>query len=148
MKRALAIIAALAVVPVLMAARPGTEYQAVMQLNGQPTRWVMPDGGRSGVYAAASTACMPLTGATNSVNGAVSANVLVMVPLVPINLCIRPSIGSPRWDGGCNITPTDENYGVPLPVGVPQYITPDNAATHLCAVSDAGSVTMSVWWAQ
>lgn len=161
----------------LMAARPGNEFQLQTQLFGQPVRWTMPDGGRSGVFTAVSdggllngTGCMPLYGAKTPTNlpllpdgglvpkddgGApdpvfnlISANVLLVVPLVGVNVCIRPSANSPTWDGGCNATPTSENYGVPLPVGTPQYIVPDSNATSLCAVSDAGTVALPVWTVQ
>lgn len=137
------------VAPLLLAARPGNEYQLVTQLNGQPSRFVQADGGRSIVYVSSgSTACMPLTGATNSVGAAVSPNVLVFVPPMPVLLCIRPSVFSPAWDGGCNHFPGDENMGVPLPAGVPQYITPDSVARAICVVQDAGAIAMPVWTAQ
>lgn len=151
---------ALLAVPVLLAARPGTEQQLIQQLNGQPVRWVMPDGGRSGVFtqfdggAQNSIGCMPLFGAKTIINGTlqpVFPNVLVMVALTPSNVCMRPSTSSTVWDGGCNALPMDENYGVPMPVGVPQYETPDSLAASagsLCAVSDAGYVSLPVWWAQ
>lgn len=152
MKKAL-VISAVAVVA-LMAARPGSEQQLVQQLNGQPSRWVMPDAGRSGVFTlydagtANNRGCMPLTGATNSAGASVSPNVLVFVPLVPVNVCIRPSVFSPVWDGGCTTLPQDENYGLPLPVGVPQYLTPDTSARSLCFVTDGGYLSVPVWTAQ
>lgn len=157
MKRALTIIAALAAGVALMAARPGTEQQLIQQLNGQPTRWVLPDGGRSGVFTefdggvGNNFGCMSLTGGKAVINGTlqnVTPNVLVMVALTPSNVCLRPSVSSTVWDGGCNTNPRDENYGVPMPVGVPQYETPDSRATALCVVSDAGIVNFPVWWAQ
>lgn len=137
----------------LMAARPGNEFNLVTQLNGQPSRWVLQDGGRSGVFTvfdagANSYGCMDLTGATNSVGAAVSPNVIVVVPLMPVNVCVRPSVFSPAWDGGCNTIPTDENYGVPMQAGVPQYMTPDLAARALCVVSDAGFIVVPVWTVQ
>lgn len=136
-----------------MAARPGTEQQLIQQLNGQPTRWVLPDGGRSGVFtqfdggAANNKGCMALTGATTS-SMSIAPNVLVFVPLVPVNMCERPSSYSTKWDGGCNTLPTDENYGVPLPVNVPQYTSPDSQATALCFVTDAGYLAVPVFFAQ
>lgn len=154
MKRALFALLLAGVAIASMAARPGTEQQLVQQLNGQPSRWVMPDGGRSGVFttydagAANNVGCMKLLPATNSVGGAVSPNLLLFVPLTPSNVCIRPSIFSPAWDGGCNTNPADENFGVPLPVGVPQYMTPDNAATSLCVVTDGGFIVVPVWTSQ
>ena len=134
----------------LMAARPGTEQQLVQQLNGQPSRFVMVDGGRSGIFETSSTTarCMPLAGAKNQNNVAIVPNVLLLVPLTAGNLCVRPSVNDAPWDGGCNVIPHDENYGVPLAVGVPQYVTPDSRATHVCFAGDAGSISVPVWWAQ
>ena len=159
MNRAVAVVAVLAG-PLLLAARPGTEQQLVQQLNGQPTRWTMPDGGRSGMFAATNTACMPLTNATTIITGAavrpIKPNTLLVVPLTAGNLCVRPSAFSTFWDGGCNAYfPGDENYGVPLAPWVPQYITPDVMVTDttgspagLCFSGDAGSVVVPVWTVQ
>lgn len=150
----------LAAVPLLIAARPGTEQQLVQQLNGQPTRWTMPDGGRSGMFSATNIACMPLTNATTIINGVavrpIKPNVLLVVPITPGNLCIRPSAASTYWDGGCvAYYPGDENQGVPLAPGVPQYITPESVVTDqtagavgLCFSGDAGSVVVPVWTVQ
>lgn len=140
-------------VPVLMAARPSTEFGLVTQLNGQPVRFRAADGGSSGMFAAAANvACMPLTGATNIVDGtskSISPNVLLIVPLTAGNLCIRPSAYSTYWDGGCHsYLPGDENQGVPMAPGVPQYITPDSKATWACFSGDAGSVTVPIWTVQ
>lgn len=161
MKRALAVAAVVAAGLALSGARPGNEFALVQQLNGQPSRWVMPDGGRSGVYnASGSTGCMPLTGAYvfgtpyrlpdagTSTSIPVSPNVLLFVPKVPGLLCVRPSTFAPSWDGGCNHSPSDENYGVPLAANVPQYITPDSAARSLCFVTDAGAMSEAVWTVQ
>jgi hypothetical protein len=152
MKRALALLGLAALV---MAARPGTEQQLVQQLNGQPARVFMPDGGAWGVfteYDAGTTnnrGCMPLTGLVNNQGVSVQANVLVVVPLTPSNVCVVPSATNPWWDGGaCATNPRDPTYGIPLPVGVPQYITPDSLARYLCVVTDAGFVQLPAWWAQ
>lgn len=149
MKR-LAIVIGLGLVAVAtMAARPGTEQQLVQQLSGQPVRWVMPDGGKSGAFAAAaSVACMPLTGARNAAGASIAPNVLLFVPLTAVNVCVQPSVVNPSWDGGCNVLPGDINYGWPLPAGVPQYITPDSVAHTLCFLTDAGSVVQPVGWAE
>lgn len=151
------LVAALAVVPFLMGARPGTEYNLLIQLNGQPTRWVMPDGGRSGVFtaydggAANATACMPLTGATTGGGVPITPNLVLFVPLGAVNFCERPSAISPFWDGGCNGNPLDENFGVPLAALVPQYTTPDSVAStqgKLCFYSDAGYLAVPAWTVQ
>lgn len=149
MKRVIVVVGVLAALAAF-ADRPGNEYQLTLQLNGQPTRWVMPDGGRSGVFAATSSSCMMLTGGTVNARPTQSIvpNILFFVPLVAANVCARPSATSPVWDGGCNTIPGDENYGVPVQAGVPQYITPEKVATHLCAVSDAGLLLIPVFAAQ
>jgi hypothetical protein len=139
---------------VTLAARPGTEQQLIQQLNGQPVRVKMADGGAWGIFtqydggSANSFGCAPMTGLTSNTGGAVSANVVVFVPLVPVNVCMMPSVNGRAWDGGCNAIPTDLNYGMPLTTGVPQYMTPDSVATSICAVSDAGFVSMPMMWAQ
>ena len=155
MRRALAIAGVLGLAALVMAARPGNEFQLIQQLNGQPARVFMPDGGVWGVFTEYDAGtlnnrgCMPLTGITNNVGTAVQANVLVVVPLTPSNVCVVPSVVNPWWDGGaCATNPRDQNYGIPIPVGVPQYITPDSAARYLCVVTDAGFVQLPAWWAQ
>lgn len=157
MKRFSLAVAAVVVVPLLMAARPGTEFDLVTQLNGQPTRWTMPDGGRSGMFSASNIACMPLTNATTIINGVavrpIKPNVLLIIPITAGNLCVRPNSTSTYWDGGCNAYyPGDENYGAPMAPGVPQYIVPDKMVTDttgsaagLCFSGDAGTVVVPVW---
>lgn len=155
MKRAtiIAVLSAVMVAAVAYAARPGTEQQLVQQLNGQPVRVVMPDGGAWGIFTtfdggtANNFACAPLTGLKNNVGANISANVVLMVPLAQYNVCVAPSVNAPMWDGGCNTIQRDYNYGLPLPT-VPQYITPDSVATSICAVSDAGFISLPLWWAQ
>lgn len=150
MKRTLSLLSALGIV--LMAARPGTELNIVTQLNGQPTRFLLADGGPSGIFTTFdggvlnSVGCMPLTGATTLGGTTVVPNVLMVVPATSMALCVRPSPSAPKWDGGCNLSPGDLNYGVPVQAGVPQYLTPSSTATQLCAASDAGQVQLPVWW--
>jgi hypothetical protein len=152
--RALALVALLSLGALLMAARPGTEQQLVQQLNGQPVRPVMADGGPWGIFTTydAGTAnnfgCAPLTGLRNNVGASVSANVLVFIPLQPLNVCVMPSVNGPLWDGGCTTIPNDINYGWPVAAGVPQYITPDSVANTICVVSDAGFISLPIGWAQ
>lgn len=137
-----------------MAARPGNEHQLIQQLNGQPVRPVMADAGAWGIFAtydagtANSLGCAPLTGLTNNKGVAIVPNVIVFVPLAPLHICIAPSVNAPLWDGGCNFLTRDRNYGWPVATGVPQYVTPDTTATHICAVSDAGFVELPLGWAQ
>lgn len=148
------------VAAVLMAARPGTEQQLVQQLNGQPSRFYQRDGGVSGIVtqfdggAANDRGCMPLFDATAMINGTrtpITPNVLLVQPIRDVNVCVRPSANSTAWDGGCNYIPTDENYGAFFAAKVPQYVTPDGLAAqkgYICAIGDAGSLNIPIWWAQ
>lgn len=155
MKRfaSIAALTAVMVAAVAYAARPGTEQQLVQQLNGQPVRLVMPDGGPWGIFTtydagtANNFACAPLTGMKNNIGATVVPNIIVVSPQQGINLCMMPSINGPRWDGGCNTVQRDINYGLPL-AQVPQYLTPDTAATTVCAITDAGFLSLPIWWAQ
>lgn len=153
MKRALVIVGIMIAGLALTGARPGNEATLIQQLNGQPVRVLMPDGGAWGIFtvfdggAANAMGCAPLTGLTNNIGGAISANVVFLSPSSTVHVCVQPSINGPLWDGGCNPSPRDLNYGLPLAT-VPQYITPDSAARQICAYSDAGFVSLPLWWAQ
>ena len=136
--------------PLLLAARPGSEWTLVQQLNGQPVRLVMADGGLAGI-AGAGTAnvCIPITTLKNTLNQTQAANVFMFVPLSSsINFCVQPSIAHPRWDGGCSSVVNDINYGTPAAQNVPQYFTPDSKARHFCAVGDAGTIIVPLWWVE
>jgi hypothetical protein len=156
--RKLAIVAVLfGAATVALAARPGSEFQLLTQLNGQPLRWTMPDGGASGIHVAAANACMPIFGAkmiqnSNPATPVFPSIIMFIPPTNGMHVCLRPSTSSTYWDGGCNAYyPSDLNYGMPVAQGVPQYITPDNLAAAvglLCVAGDAGSIDMPVWWAQ
>lgn len=100
---------------------------------------MLPDGGRSGLFASSGQACATIAG------GSTVPSVVLLVPATPTNLCIRPSAASPSWDGGCNTLDTDENFGVPLQPWVPQRIVLDPSATAICAASDAGVVRVPMW---
>jgi hypothetical protein len=121
--------------------RPGSEFATVQMLNGSPHRWTLPDAGQSIIVAAASAqGCADITGACSSV--------LMFVPNVAVNICAAPITGGTGlnvWDGGCNTIDTDPNFGVPLPAGVPQYLTLDPLTTQVCAVSDAGALRVPFW---
>lgn len=154
MRRVLTVVALLGLGALVMGARPGTEQQLIQQLNGQQTRWIMVDGGPSGVFTQFdggvlnSYGCMFVNSGTTEGGVPIVPNVLVFVPLQPVNECMRPSVFAPLWDGGCNAAPRDMNYGVPLPVNVPQYLTPDSNTRSLCFVSDAGFLAVPVFFAQ
>ncbi len=144
----------LAIGVALAAARPGSEQELIQALNGQQVRWLLPDGGPSGVFtvsdggAANNMGCMPILGGTYPGGVPASPKVLVFVPLQPLNVCMQQNVFTPapgQWDGGCNTNPASINYGVPVPVGVPQYITPDSTMRQLCFVGDGGSLAVPVF---
>lgn len=143
MKRALAVIALLGLAALTMAARPGTEFDLLTRLNGQPARWVLPDAGRSILSASSGKACATLSG-TDQRGASFTPTVVLLMPETPMNVCIKPSV-SPNgvtqpWDGGCNTIVGDENYGVAIQPFVPYYFVPQSAATAVCAASDGGTV--------
>ncbi len=151
MKR-LVIIAVLCAGAAVMAARPGSEQELIQSLNGQQVRWKLPDGGAAGVFTVSdggalnNAGCMPVTGGTYPGGVPAVPKVLVFIPLQALNVCMQPNVFAPvQWDGGCNTTPTDINYGVPVPVGVPQYVTPDSTMRQLCFVGDGGSLAVPVF---
>lgn len=140
MNRALAFGFALALIAaVALAARPASEFQMFMLLNGQPARWTMTDGGQSGLYASSGTACAPLSGG--------SASIIKLTPNGPLNLCVRPTTtgGGKDWDGGCNTIAGDVNFGDPVPALTAHYVLLDPAATHVCGVSDAGVIQTAIF---
>lgn len=150
MKRLIATAALVGAAVLFMAARPGNEFTLIQGLNGQPVRPLMSDAGAWGVFTGAGInfGCAPLTNLSNNVGGAVNAGIVMVLPLQALNVCLQPSLASPYWDGGCNYDPKDLNYGWPLAQGIPQYITPGNAARFICFVGDAGSLTVPLGWAQ
>lgn len=138
MKR-LALIAGLVLGAVAFAGRPGTEYQLLINLNGEEVRWTMGDGGQSGLFGTGRV-CMPVSELPAGANSTIE-----VMPTVPINLCERSTTAVPRWDGGCNGVTGDPNYGVQLQAFVPKFATLRSSTTHLCAVSDAGVVIAPVF---
>lgn len=138
MKRALTIVAfVLVAVVATAAARPSSIFGLFQQLNGHPARWVMPDGGQS-YMAGAGMQCVPLAGAPNG-------GPFLVIPEMPMNLCVRPQPNLVPWDGGCNGSISDPNFGTPVGAWVPQYVTPAAGAQYICGVSDAGTFQASVW---
>ena len=149
MKRALLTLSLLGLAVLVMAARPASDLQLFTQLNGQPVRWVLPDGGQSGLFtqfdagAANYVTCAALDG--GSLNGvAFKPNALMFMPEVPVNICIRPQVDmngrQMTWDGGCNGTTNDINGGTAWQAFVPFFAVPHPNAAWFCAFSDAGYV--------
>lgn len=148
MKRALTLASILGFAVALMAARPVSEFELLTRLNGQPARWVLPDAGRSGLFAASGKACAALSG-TDQNGKAFTPTVVLLVPEVPLNVCVKPYVApngvTQPWDGGCNTLVGDENYGTPVQPWVPFYFVPQSAATAVCAASDGGTVTGTLY---
>ena len=151
MKRALVAFALLGLAALVMAARPASEFQLMTQLNGQPQRWVLPDAGRSGLYASSGKACAALSG-TDQRGVSVTPSVVLFVPETPTNVCVRPSVSvngiTQPWDGGCNTLTGDENFGVPVQPFVPYYFVPSVGAAAVCGASDAGTVQGALYMMQ
>jgi hypothetical protein len=125
-----ALIAAVA----LAASRPPSDFALNLMLYGHPTRFVMADGGVSGMYGTG-LQCMPITG----------GKVYLLEGHTNFNLCVRPTPDGVTWDGGCNHVIGDLNFGTELPARTPQYVTPWESATHFCQVTDAGTGSTAVW---
>ena len=132
---ALALIAAVA----LAATRPAGELQMFTMLNGHPTRWVMTDGGVSGMYGTG-IQCVPLTTCASA-----TCSTLLVVPTAPVNVMLRPSPNQ-TWDSGMSQVVGDLNFGEPLQPWVPRYFVPHGGATHLCQTTDAGSSAATPVW--
>jgi hypothetical protein len=140
MKRVLQVIGGLAVLATLFAAtRPASEFSLVMQLNGMPIRWQLPDGGMSGLFGAGQQ-CADLSSGQGT-----AVQTVLIVPEQTMNLCIRPDAVNQAWDGGCNAIDQDINFGVPLGAWVPQYVVLDAKANSICGVSDAGTFRAPMW---
>lgn len=133
----------------LMAARPGSEFNLLTNLNGEEVRWVMVDGGPSGMYGTGQQ-CMPVAQLPAAAN-----NVVEVVPTVPIVLCEKStsayllsssgtSLGY-KWDGGCSGAIGDNNYGVPLQPWVSKFVVLRSSTTHLCQVTDGGTANTPVY---
>lgn len=151
MKRAAVVTALLATAA--FAARPQSDLQLFNQLNGQPTRWLLFDGGPSAIVAAGVSNCIPLDGGvmTDSSNPFVP-NVVLLVPNQPVNVCVRPQVTPGGavlpWDGGCNGNYADVNFGVQLQPFAPNYIVVQPKSTHICSASDAGAHQVPIWGMQ
>lgn len=125
-----------------MAARPGNEYLLLLNLNGEEVRWVMADGGVSGMYGSGQQ-CMPVAQLPAACNSTIE-----VVPTAPINLCERSTSVGQGWDGGCNTIVGDMNFGIPLQPYVSKFIVLRSQTTHLCQAGDAGSVVTPVFGLQ
>jgi hypothetical protein len=142
MRNLLAVLGVLLAGLALAAGRPGSEFATVQLLNGQWRRWTLPDAGQSQLSAASGQTCADLTGS--------GAQVLLIIPDGPLNVCVQPNTGVDGglnvWDGGCNTIEADPNFGLPVqPYGTGKTVILDPIANSICAASDAGVVHASLW---
>lgn len=114
-------------------ARPPGEFSMFTMLNGEPTRWTMPDGGQSGMYGSG-IQCMPVP--PPGVTGGV---VLKMQASAAAYLCVGST------DGGCNTTVTDINYGDPLAASTNVFVILRDDTTRVCQLPVTGSVNTPVF---
>lgn len=111
------------------AARPPSELALFTRLNGAPQRFVMTDGGVSGLYGSAAT-CMTVT----------SPDILKLQCSAAVHVCAAST------DAGCNTTATDINYGEKLAADTAWYLVVDDVtSTALCMVPASGSANCPVW---
>lgn len=143
MSRALSIVGGLVVAAALaaFAVRPGSDLALFLRLNGQPTRWVMADGGASGMFGSGQQ-CMTVQ----------PNDVLKLTPSAAVYLCTPSPTGktmttgdSPgAWDGGCSSTATDVQMGDYVGANVEHYVVTGDA-TNICQVPSTGSVNTPVY---
>lgn len=143
MKPALQVLAGVALLVLLaaFAVRPGSDLALFWRLNGQPTRWVMADGGASGLFGSGQQ-CMTVQ----------PNDVIKLTPSAAMYLCVPSPLGktmttgdSPgTWDGGCSSTATDVQAGDYVGANVEHYVVTGDA-TNLCQVPVTGSVNSPVF---
>lgn len=112
------------------APRPQNDTALLLQLNGEPRRWLMEDGGWSGMYGSG-IQCMKIY----------SGDTLLLEPSAEIHLCMGQMDGG--WDGGCNTTVTDPNYGVTF--STDKYLSTQNKTALICEVPTSGSANVPVF---
>jgi len=135
MRNLLLAVALLSAGVMLMAAdRPTNETALLTQLNGVPARFVMVDGGVSGMYGTGMQ-CVPITG----------GYVYKLKPLAPVNYVVRPQPGV-TWDGGMSQAVGDMNFGDPLQPWQAEYVLTHKTSTHICQTTDAGSSAATPVW--
>ena len=111
-------------------AGPGTDFQLNLQLNGERTRTVQSDGGGLMLYSndggAIATATVP-------------ANAVITIDCIQsVHLCFPPSADT-TWDGGCNTTVSDPNYGSLCAAGTTRTVSLRGTTTTVKGVRPAGT---------
>jgi hypothetical protein len=109
-------------------AGPGTEFQLLLLLNGERVRTLQSDGGGLMLYANDGGAIASAT---------VPANAVVTVDCIQsVHLCV-PSDGT--WDGGCNTTVSDINYGSLCAAGTSRTMSLRGTTTTIKGVRPSGT---------
>lgn len=117
--------------PRLLEGRSGSELSLFLTLNGERSRVLQTDGGGSLLWVAdGGIGSFAITGGL--------VYYLENVGTVVCHLC-NPGPDQLTWDGGCNSTPSDPNYGFPVPVGGYRWISTRDGTTTLKAVSGSGA---------
>lgn len=120
----------------LLVGRTGSELGLFLLLNGERTRSLQADGGGLMLYTAdAGIASVTVTGGS-----------VLYVENPGSNAChlCGPNADS-TWDGGCNTTAGDINYGSPISSsGGQRWISLRDTTTTLKAVPASGSTTCAL----
>lgn len=114
------------------APRPISEGTLLNKINGETSRWRMTDGGASGMFGSG-IQCMPIPA---------TVSVIKAIPSAAVHLCFPPDAG---WDGGCNSTVTDINFGDPLLANTPVEIVLQQTTAQICMVPATGSANVPVF---
>lgn len=129
----------LALAPQPAQARDGSELVLFQKLNGELERPVQSDGGGLLLFVAdGGIASVTVSGGGNYY--------FENTGTVICHLC-NPQPNQSGWDGGCNTTVADPNYGAPVAVGGYKYRATRDTTTTFKAVPASGgaSCTMPVW---
>ena len=127
---------ALAYGPADAGPRPPGEFAMLLKLNGEPSRPTQTDGGPLTLYAASGVGSIPVTGGQVYMIGGCTN---------PINLCVVDH-SLATWDGGCNNTTTDPNFGNQLAATTNRWVvTQENTITVAGQAQDGGALSCAVF---
>lgn len=126
-------LAAAVVATVALAARPTSINEARLALDGSGARYMLVDGG---VSLLSGNACAELPPWAKGIR---------VIPSTPVNICIMPQPNGIVWDGGCNNTWYDLNFGEPVQPFQSKTWFPATTATTICQATDAGLAFTPVW---
>jgi len=129
-------VAPLEQLPKLLEGRSGSELSLFLTLNGERSRPVQVDGG--GLRLVTTDA-----GLAEVIVSGGSVYYLENVGSTACHLC-GPNPDQLTWDGGCNTTVADVNYGFPLPVGGYRWISLRDSTSLLKAVPASGTAACTV----